>query len=164
MEQSVIGVIFDEKRRSVLLIQRRDVPVWVLPGGGLEKDEKPEAGVVREVLEETGFSAEIIRKVGEYTPLNRMARFTHLFECRIVTGKATLSDESKAVQFFPLDALPKLFPPPYGEWVQEAYQNGPLIQRPLTSVNYRTLFKYFLLHPLLVGRFILSKIGLTINT
>lgn len=164
MEESVIGVIFDEKRTSVLLIQRRDVPVWVLPGGGLEEGEAPEAGVIREVLEETGFSSEVSRKVGEYTPLNRMARFTHLFECSVISGKATLSDESRAVKFFPLDALPKLLPPPYGEWVQEAYHKGSLIQRPLTSVNYLNLFRYFLLHPILVARFLLAKIGLTINS
>ena len=38
-------------------------PQWVFPGGGLEGSEKPVAGIVREVFEETGktFAAEAFR-------------------------------------------------------------------------------------------------------
>ncbi len=34
-------------------------PRWTLPGGGVEMDETIEAGVVREVMEETGFEVEL---------------------------------------------------------------------------------------------------------
>lgn len=35
--------------------------IWTLPGGGIEFDESIEAGTVREIKEETGFDAEIVR-------------------------------------------------------------------------------------------------------
>ncbi len=163
--QSVIGVLFNSERTHVLLVLRRDVPVWVLPGGGIEKDESPERALVREMHEESGFQVNLVRKVGEYTPINKLAKFTHLFECSLIGGKAAISDESKAVRFFPIQDLPKLLPPPYGEWIEDAYQkSSQLLKKKLTSVNYRTLAKNFLLHPMLVVRFLLSKIGLTINT
>ena len=49
--QAVYGIVFNEERTKVLLIKRLDIPVWVLPGGGLDPGESPEAGAVREVLE-----------------------------------------------------------------------------------------------------------------
>ena len=41
-KQAVYGIIFNEARDAVLLIQRRDIPVWVLPEGvsSLAKNQK----------------------------------------------------------------------------------------------------------------------------
>ena len=55
--QSVYGIVFNAERTEVLLVKRRDIPVWVLPGGGLDPDESEAEGAVREVLEETGLEA-----------------------------------------------------------------------------------------------------------
>ena len=41
----------------------RPGPVWTLPGGGLEFGESPEAGVLRELAEESGYEGEIERLV-----------------------------------------------------------------------------------------------------
>ena len=35
--------------------------LWTLPGGGIDYDESIEEGTVREIREETGFDAELIR-------------------------------------------------------------------------------------------------------
>lgn len=43
-----------DNHQKLLLVKRRDVPVWVFPGGGIEKGETPERAVVREVFEESG--------------------------------------------------------------------------------------------------------------
>ena len=51
-KQAVYGIVFNNDKTEVLLIKRRDIPVWVLPGGGLDQGESPETGAVREVLEE----------------------------------------------------------------------------------------------------------------
>jgi 8-oxo-dGTP diphosphatase len=160
--KSVAGIIFSPERTAVLLIQRRDVPVWVLPGGGVEQ-ESAENAVVREILEETGFTVKVERLVGEYFPINRLAKHTHLYECKILEGAATTSSETKGVRFFPLTQLPPL-PPPYEEWIHDAYLQRPFFQRKLTSVNYLTLLKNFLLHPILVIRFLLARLGFSINT
>lgn len=43
----------------LLAIRRADNGTWGLPGGVLELDEVPEAGVAREVLEGTGIRVEV---------------------------------------------------------------------------------------------------------
>lgn len=161
--QSVAGVIFSHSQKEVLLIRRRDVPVWVLPGGGIDPGETPEHAIEREILEETGFTVKATRLVGDYLPLNRLARRVHLFACEIEKGEMTLSPETSGVAFFPLASLPPL-PPPYLEWIHEALQDVPPIQRHLTSVNYKALFAFALSHPTYVARFLLSRLGLPINS
>ena len=161
---SVAGAIFPPDRTSVLLIKRRDVPVWVLPGGGIEPEETPEEAILREILEETGFTVKIDRLVGDYSPLNRLARQTQLFECSILEGTASLNAECKEIQFFPLSKLPKKIPPPYQEWIADAHIYAPPVSKNLSSVNYRRFFWYLLSHPILVARFLLARLGCSINT
>lgn len=139
------------------------MPVWVLPGGGIDSGETPEIAAMREILEETGFTVKADRLVGDYLPLNRLAKRTHLYECTILSGKPTISSETAGVQFFPLDQLP-LLPPPYLQWIQDAALKLPPVQKELTSVNYFNLVKYLVTHPILVIRFLLARLGLTINS
>ncbi len=160
--QSVSGVLFSADRSHVLLILRRDVPVWVLPGGGVDPNEEPERAIVREILEETGFHVKMSRLVGVYSPINRLARFTHLYECQILAGQPTPSSETKAVRFFPMNDLPPM-PPPFLEWIQDAHTVQPTLYKQLKSVNYWNLFKNFILHPYLAARFLLSRMGLPLN-
>lgn len=161
--KSVTGIIFSPDRNSVLLIKRRDVPVWVLPGGGIDPAETPEHAVVREILEETGFTVKVDRLVGDYIPINRLSKRTHLYECTILSGEMALSSETKGVRFFPLAKLPPL-PPPYPDWISDSLLRLPPVRKELLSVNYCALFKNLIFHPILVIRFLLSRAGLTINT
>ena len=162
--ESVAGVVFSPDRKMVLLIQRRDVPVWVLPGGGIEPDETPDLAAAREILEETGFTVKVDRLVGIYTPINRLAKRTHLYECSILDGHASITSETKGVHFFPLHALRKLIPPPFREWIFDALEKREAVEKKLTSVTYWTLFKNLGLHPVLVTRFLLARLGFAINT
>jgi 8-oxo-dGTP diphosphatase len=162
-KQAVFGVVFNEERSKVLLIKRRDIPVWVFPGGGLDFGETPEEGVRREVLEETGFEVRIVRKIAEYLPVNWMTQFTYVFECVPVRGESTLGQETKDIQFFHLDALPQL-PPPYDQWIQDAIANYPyLIRKKIEGVTLWILLKLFFQHPILVSRYLLTKLGIHIN-
>ncbi len=164
-DQSVIAVVFSEDKSKIVLVKRRDVPVWVLPGGGIEENELPEDAAVREVLEETGYNVEIVKKIGEYTPINKLSKYTHLYEMKVIDGSAKISSETKSISFFPTENLPKLIPPPFPEWIQDAVSNSDqIIYRKLKSVNYWTLIKNVFFHPILVFRFLLTKIGLTINS
>src|SRR6185295_5359171 len=108
--QSVAGVVFSPDRTSVLLILRRDVPVWVLPGGGIDPGESPEQASVREILEETSLSVKVERLVGTYIPINRLAKRTNLYECSFVSGSLRRSDETRDARFFSLDQLPPMPP------------------------------------------------------
>lgn len=161
--KSVAGLIFSPDRTSILLIQRRDVPVWVLPGGGIDPGEAPESAVVREILEETGFTVKVGRLVGDYFPINRLSKRTHLYECLILEGEPMTGPETRGIRFFPLSALPKM-PPPYLEWIADGKHQGPPLKKELRSVSYLNLLKNLITHPILVIRFLLSRIGIRINS
>ena len=164
LKQAVSGIIFCSEKKKVLLIKRRDIPVWVLPGGGVEAQESPEEAVVREVYEETGLSVQIVRKVAEYFPVNKLSQFTHLFECSVVQGNLQTGMETKEIIFFLSSKLP-LLPPPYLSWNQDALSHQELvIKKKIEGVSYLILCKFLCLHPILVTRYLLTKIGIHINT
>jgi len=91
------GIVFDNRQR-LLLVKRRDVPVWVFPGGGIEKGETPEMAVEREIFEESGYKVKIVKKIAEYK-YKSVERKNHVFECRISSGDSRVSPESKEVAF-----------------------------------------------------------------
>ena len=160
--QAVSCIIFEKNK--ILLIKRRDIPVWVLPGGGLEANETPEEAACREAFEETGCSVQITRKIAEYQPVNRLTQLTHFFECQITSGTLQEGPETKEIAFFELDALPKLLAPPYRSWIQDALlQNAEVLRKPVEGASYLDLIKNLFLHPVLICRFLLTKLGIHIN-
>ena len=63
----VFATIFNEQH-EILCVQRNYPPYgWTTPGGRLEGGESPEAAVVREVLEETGYHVTVDRFCLLYT-------------------------------------------------------------------------------------------------
>jgi 8-oxo-dGTP pyrophosphatase MutT (NUDIX family) len=150
---AAVGIVLNADQTQILLIKRHDVPVWVLPGGGIEKEERPEEALIREIQEETGYQVKIIRKCAEYYPINRLAAFTSVFICQIQKGQACLSSETAAIAFHPLANLPTTLFPPHARWIQEVLTSSTLIQRRLTEISYCTLCLYFLRHPWQTLRF-----------
>ena len=164
LKQAVSGMIFCSERKKILLIKRRDIPVWVLPGGGVEEQETPEQAVIREVYEETGLSVQIVRKVAEYLPVNKLTQLTHLFECSVIQGNLQTGEETKEIGFFLSSNLP-LLPPPYLNWIQDTLScQKSVIRKKIEGVSYLILCKFLFLHPILVIRYLLTKIGIHINT
>jgi len=162
MLASVVCIlILDDK---VLLIQRRDIPVWVLPGGGIDPGESPEAAAVREMAEETGLQVEIVRKIAEYTPINQLAKPTHFYEVRKIGGQLSTGSETYDLKFFHHSQLPKHFPEFQKEWIKDAFLALPeTLYKKLTYITYWKLLTTFLKHPLLVFRFLLTKLGIHFN-
>ena len=124
-KEAVNGILFNDQKTEVLLIKRRDIPVWVLPGGGIEPNESPEKALLREFLEETGYLVKIKRKVATYLPVNRMTQKTHFFECEVIEGSAITGNETKEIQCFSLKKLPKELAPPYKGWILDAMLTTP---------------------------------------
>ena len=148
-----IGIVLNAAQSHVLLVKRDDVPVWVLPGGGIDSGETPEEALVREFQEETGYRVKILRKCALYHPINRLASETHVFVCQIQSGEICLSPETKAIAFHSISNPPSGFFPPHALWLQEAFEHQGLIKRPLEEITYRNLAKHFILHPWQVLRF-----------
>lgn len=166
MKEASIGVLLN-KNSEVLLIKRRDVPVWVLPGGGIEQEERPEEACLRELFEETGVTGKIVRQVGTWHAINRLGATTHVFLCKSVADiqKPLLPQkESIEVRFFPVDQLPKLTFFLHKEWLKIALENRPTpVLAKMTQLTYCTCIKLLLQHPLLSLRYLLSRIGCPIN-
>ena len=101
---------------KMLLMRRSDNRLWNMPGGILEVGETPAAGVVREVLEETGVRCEPIALVGVYDNrlwetgvAQHLYKFTFL--CRPLDGGKPHETPSHAIEtletgWFAEDALP----------------------------------------------------------
>lgn len=77
---SVTAVVVRSDGR-ILVIKRVDDGRWVPPGGVLELDETPQDGLVREVLEETGYKVEPERLTGVYKNM-RLGVVSLVFRCR----------------------------------------------------------------------------------
>ena len=164
-KSAVACLIYSHDKSKVCLIKRRDVPVWVLPGGGIEQ-EKPEEAARREAEEELGVICHVIRLVGIYLPKNRLARKTYLYELKTdETVNDSATEETLGARFFPLNQLP-LMPPPYKAWITDGLEvpDGAVNYSYVPGVHWGNFIKFFILHPIKVLRFVLSRLGMHWNS
>lgn len=101
----VFAIIFDS-HNNVLLCHRLDYDLWNLPGGGLEDGESPWEGVIREVKEEVDLEVEVERLAGVYYKLDKN-EIVFSFECKIIGGKISTSNEADLIKYFSIEELPK---------------------------------------------------------
>jgi putative (di)nucleoside polyphosphate hydrolase len=65
-----MGAVLVDDDRLVLSLERADIPgAWQFPQGGLEADETPLQGVLREIREETGIPKSALKLAGRYPEL-----------------------------------------------------------------------------------------------
>jgi len=138
MRAGAFAVIFDGTRR-VLLCHRRDIDAWNLPGGGVEDGEAPWDAVLREMREEVGVEADVVRLTGLYWKPER-DELVFNFECRIVSGTPSTSDEADRVGYFGIDELPANTGAKHVERIRDAVSGGPVALRVQTGPGMRDLF------------------------
>lgn len=79
------GAVYDGQGR-VLLVRQSYMPGWRLPGGGIDRRETPEQGVLRELAEEVGLTGGVPSFFALYTrPMGPATNVIALFK---VTGGA----------------------------------------------------------------------------
>lgn len=100
---SVAGVVVRDDGR-ILAIKRRDNGDWQAPGGILEADEQIEAGLRREVREETGLDVEPEQLTGIYKHM-RLGVVALVFTCRAVGGAAAETAEAVQVDWLTPDEV-----------------------------------------------------------
>jgi ADP-ribose pyrophosphatase YjhB (NUDIX family) len=108
----VRGGVFAAER--VLLVRERSDGRWTLPGGWVDVNDAPAAAVAREIREESGYEARAV-KLAALVDKNRHPHppgvhhiYKLFFVCELTGGSPRASDETDAVQFFPVNALPQL--------------------------------------------------------
>lgn len=110
MKDGAFVVLFkDDSKKEVFLVFRSDYPIWVLPGGGIERGETPEEAAIREAREESGFEVKLTKKLGTYEFLNRqkkLVRKTYLFEGRVISGEFKPEYPGGKGRWFDVNGLP----------------------------------------------------------
>jgi ADP-ribose pyrophosphatase YjhB (NUDIX family) len=108
----VRGAIFRDDR--VLMVRERADGKWTIPGGWADVNDTPSSAVLKEIEQESGFTARILKLAAVYdrNKHNPLPSLFHswkaFFVCEITGGEARTSYETTAVEFFPLDELPEL--------------------------------------------------------
>ena len=162
--KSVLGaLIIDDK---IVLVKRRDIPVWVFPGGKVDEGETPEEAIVRETKEETGYAVQVVRKVALYTSSSRFLTPVILFKLSLLDGypQDFNPDETKEMGVFPQDQLPAATVPFYIDWIKDVFEDKPYFKRHIVSITPLYILKALLKHPIVVGRFFLMKMGFHLNS
>lgn len=117
---SVAGCLILDNQNRVLLQHRTDNHHWSHPGGAVEIGEAVEDTVKREVFEETGLRVQNLEIFNIYSgesqhyiyPNGDEVYFVNvIYMSKEFEGTPTLDqDETKDLQFFELDSLPKMTP------------------------------------------------------
>lgn len=108
----VRGAIFRGER--VLMVRERADGKWTLPGGWADVNDTPSYAVLKEIEQESGFTARTTKLAAVYdrNKHNHPAILFHawklFFLCEITGGEPRTSYETTAVEFFALDELPEL--------------------------------------------------------
>jgi 8-oxo-dGTP diphosphatase len=97
----------------LVFIRRRNQPyknMLALPGGFVEEDETTEQAVLREVEEETGLQAEILKLVGVYSNPHRDPRGPVVSVCYLLKAAGTYraSTDASEVILLTLNDIPRL--------------------------------------------------------
>ena len=122
----VRGALVDERDRLLMMREVADGR-WSLPGGFADPLDTPSEAVVREVREETGYGAEVMKLVGcwdrdrrGHTPKLPISIYKLFFLCR-ATGARQPPDklETLEIGWFGIDELPELSAGRVNRWELE---------------------------------------------
>lgn len=103
----VVGLGIDEHGNVLLARHRFGAPQWRFLGGFLQRRERVEDALAREIREETGMLIEV-GPVLEVVTGYRWKRVELVFAYRVTGGSLRLTDEVAELRGFPASALPEV--------------------------------------------------------
>jgi ADP-ribose pyrophosphatase YjhB (NUDIX family) len=103
----VVGLGIDADGNVLLARHRFGAPQWRFLGGFLEREERVEDALAREIAEETGLAIEV-GPVLEIVTGYRWQRVELVFAYRVTGGAQALTEEVVELRGFPADALPEV--------------------------------------------------------
>lgn len=109
----------------ILLGVRSDLWGWELPGGNLHAWEEFEAGLRREVREETGLDVVVERFVGDYHRSGFRPHIAKVYRCRVIGGELQTNDEVLELRTFDPTDLPRSLFPWYRAPIHHALRDDP---------------------------------------
>jgi ADP-ribose pyrophosphatase YjhB (NUDIX family) len=102
----VQALVFDGEGRLLLLRHTyKGIYPWGLPGGGMQRGETAPQAALRELREEAGLLADVIRLVGVETHPSRLL-VEVFYLCRMRGGRFQANAEIADYGYFALAALP----------------------------------------------------------
>jgi ADP-ribose pyrophosphatase YjhB (NUDIX family) len=107
-----VGAAVGNEKGELLLVQRADSGVWLYPTGWADVGYSAAEVAVKEVLEETGVEAEVVRLIAVLDGLRlgftRLALYSLVFHCRATGGELRPHPlETSDVGWFSPDNLPQ---------------------------------------------------------
>lgn len=123
--KNTVGAIVGNDDGELLLVQRADSGVWLYPTGWADVGYSPAEVAVKEVWEETGVKAEVVRLLGVRDGMRlgftRIPLYSTVFHLRAIGGDLEAHPlECRDVGWFAQDSLPE--PIVGGErWLERAF-------------------------------------------
>jgi len=154
MQPAALVVVQHPNSKEILLVKRKDVPIWVLPGGGIDAGESPVEAAKRELLEETNLLADHLDFRCHFMPVNRWAAETSIFYTNHFEGTLRRTNETADVAFFSLEKLPKNLFVLHKKWLLKALSTNVLIEGKIEEVTWKSIIVYAMRYPKIVLRFL----------
>ncbi|URZ87640.1 NUDIX domain-containing protein [Floricoccus penangensis] len=109
MSKGVFNIIVRDER--ILLVKRRDLPLWDLPGGHLDPEESEFDCAIREAYEETGLIVKPKYLIGKYV-IEELDDIQFVYKSKIESGELIESGpETKELRYFNINSLPLFMVP-----------------------------------------------------
>jgi ADP-ribose pyrophosphatase YjhB (NUDIX family) len=108
----VRGAVFDAEGRILLVREIQDGGRWTMPGGWVDVNQTPAEAVLREVMEESGYTARTVKLAAVWDrarqghALNPFSITKLMFVCALTGGAPSTSIETSGTGWFAEDALP----------------------------------------------------------
>ncbi len=109
----VRGFVLNEKN-EILMAKESVDGKWTIPGGWADIGDTPSEAVIKEIKEETGLDAEIVRLLAIYDkrchehPPEPYYIYKLMFFCKISGGDLAHGFDMQGADFFSMDSLPEL--------------------------------------------------------